>query len=817
MAFYCSVFATKNCIKMKFNFIKVAFRNMLKDRAYTFINIIGLTLGISFSFLIFLYVSYELSFDQHIDESENVYRLAADFTLDGHKDVYSNVPRPLGSALVREYPGIIASVRLLGYSGLQVHEGIIWNEKEDYISVKNAFVVDSSFFKVFRLPLIEGDSSTALMEPNSIVISKSTAEKIFGNEPALGKSLKLQEEQEAIVTGVFDDIDKPTYLPFDALISYSTYFEPTLAMDQWYGAHIYTYVRTTSAFSPKDVNGHWQPFYEKYMKETFDVLNGHAEIIFQPLTSIHLAPELIWEPYAHGSEQNVYVFIVVGVFLLIVACFNYTNLALSKSLSRAKEVGVRKALGASRQSLSMQFISESVLTASIASLISISFIVAILPTFNQLVGQELSLNFIERPLTLIIILGIGVIVGIISGVYPAFHISSLEAAAVLKGAPTDKGSSNLSVRKGLVMFQQAISLSLIICTLVVIDQVVFVRQRDIGFDKENLVVVELKDEAIRSKIKVFQQDVSNLPGVENVTRMNETPINGLNEFSYMVEKANGEFESLPAQLLQVSDNYLETTGIELIAGRTFIEADSNFNSVLINEYQANYLGYTAEEAVGARFKFPEDTEQRSIIGVVNNFFMGSATEPLKNLTILYYNGGRRYMCIRISPQNQAEVIENISELWNSYEPTYPFQYSFMDEQLDSFLGKEDRLFNLLIFGSILIIFVSCLGLFGLVSYTALQKTKEIGIRKVLGANSFTLYYALIKDFIALFAIALVIASTVSWYFGNAWLDNFTFRTDFNWANIFMAAVASVVITLLTLSYHAQKVITANPVDSLKEQ
>jgi putative ABC transport system permease protein len=285
----------------------------------------------------------------------------------------------------------------------------------------------------------------------------------------------------------------------------------------------------------------------------------------------------------------------------------------------------------------------------------------------------------------------------------------------------------------------------------------------------------------------------------------------------MVEKTDGEFESIPAQLLEVSDNYLETIGIKLLAGRTFNEADSNYVSVLINQYQAEYLGYQPEEVVGARFKFPEDTVHRTIIGVVNNFSMGSATDPLKNLTISYYGGGRRYMGIRVAAQNQAEVIGKIETLWKSYEPTYPFEYTFMDEQLDSFLGKEDRLYNLLVFGSVLIIFVSCLGLFGLVSFTALQKTKEIGIRKVLGANTFTLYATLIHDFVKLLIIAFVIATGASWYLGTMWLDNFTFRTDFNWLNIVIAALASVVITLLTLSYHAQKVIRANPVDSLKEQ
>ncbi|MBL6448601.1 ABC transporter permease [Fulvivirga sp. 29W222] len=804
---------------MKFNLLKIAIRNMLKDRVYTFINVLGLTLGISFAFLLFLYVSHELSYDQHVSEAENVYRITADFTLDDHQDIFSNVPRPMGETLVREYPGIKASVRLYGYNGLQVHEGLLWNEQEDYIITRNAFLADSTYFKVFRLPLLEGDTATVLNHANSIVVSKSIAQKLYGTESALGKRVGLEEGREAIITGVFDDFNKPTHLPLDVLISYRTYFSATEDYDSWYGAHVYTYIRTTSTFKPADVNNHWKPFFEKYMKSTFDELNGTAEIILQPLTSLHLAPEYIWEPFPHGSKQNVYVFSLVGIFLLLVAGFNYMNLTLSRSLSRAKEVGVRKALGASRYGLSVQFIVESVTTALIASVISIAFAKAILPVFNQLIGEQLTLNFLTNPLMIIGILLIGICIGFMSGIYPAFHLSSLEAARVLKGGQSKFSQGNLGIRKVLVMVQQVISVSLIISTLVVIDQVNYVRKTNLGFDKDNLVLVDLRDETVRSNIKKFEHDLSSISGVENVTRMNDVPLSGINEFSIMVEKPNGEFESAPTQIIEVSDNYLETMNIELLAGRTFVEADSFFRSILINVYQAELLGYeTAEDAVGARFKFPgEDEEHRTIIGVVNNFRMVSASEPLKSLCIAYYNGGRRFMGIRIHSKNQSETLQAIEKMWKSYGASYPFQYTFMDEQLDNLLGKEDRLYRLMVFGSALIILVSCLGLFGLVSFTALQRSKEIGIRKVLGATNSTLYFTLVKDFFTLLAAAFIVSVAISWYFGNSWLQNFVLRTNFDWVNLLIAAIVALLITGLTLSYHTQKVIRANPVDSLKEE
>ena len=802
---------------MELNFIKIAFRNILKDRVYSFINLIGLTIGISFSFLIYLYVSHELSYDKHISEHENVYKIACDFTLDGHKDVYGNTPRPMGGRLVEEYPGITASVKMYGYGGLQQHRGMLWNG-ENYTSSQQAFLADTSFFEVFRLPLIEGNPETALKDPNTIVLSRSMAKNLFGDESAMGKTVELENDEHAIVTGIFEDMTNPTHLPMDVIISYRTFFSDPEREVYWYGAHVYTYVRTTPEFKPSDVNNNWEPFFNKYMKERFDQLNGTAEIIFQPVASLHLAPENIWEPYPHGSEQNVYIFSIVGIFLLIVACFNYTNLALSKSLSRSKEVGVRKALGANKFSLRMQFIVESIAIALIATIISISLISIILPIFNQLVDQNLTLDFINHPQKLLILLGIGILVGFISGLYPAFQISALQAALVLKGLNAKGQDSQMTVRKSLVTFQQVISLAMIIGTLVVIDQVNYIRHMDYGFNKENLMAIELKDTVVRNHIKPFIQELNLIKGVKNVTRVNDLPGDGINQFSYTVEHANGEYESIPAQIFQVSDNAFETLEIKVLAGREFKPEDADMTSVYINRFQANYLGYTPEEAVGARFNFgDDDEEERTIIGVVEDFILRSASEPLQNTTISYDHRGRRYMLIRLEDDNQQETINDIKSQFDKYGSVYPFSYRFISDNMDSLQSKEDKLYKLLVFGSMLIIFISCLGLFGLVSFTALQRTKEIGIRKVLGASTGTLFYNVVNEFIQLTGVAYIIAAALAWYVGTSWLDNFAFKTTFDWNNMLIAAIVSSAITLITLSYHTFKVIKANPVDSLKEQ
>jgi len=807
---------------MNFTLFKIAFRNLLKNKIYTLINLVGLTLGISFAFLIYIYVKLQISYDTHIPQSENVYRIAADYTISGKEHVYANAPRPLGVTLTEEYPGIEYAVKMFGYNGLRRHKGILWNAEEindeKYTFSNKAFLADTSFFEVFGLPLIEGNPATALKSPGSIVLAKSIAQNLFGDISALGKQIRLEDDADVEVTGVFEDITAPTHLPFDVLISYQTYFDTDETEHRWYGAHVYTYVRTSSTFKPSDVNNNWQPFFEKYMKETFNLLNGSAEIIFQPITSLYLADEYIWEPYPHGSSQNVYIFSIVGIFLLIVACFNYTNLSLSLSLIRSKEVGVRKSLGASKNSIRRQFLVESILTSLLASILSISFISVIFPTFNYLTQQNLTFSFVNQPSELLILLVLGLGIGVISGIYPAFYISSFKVSTVLKSIKSVTPKQNVSIRKVLVVLQQAISIVLIICTLVVIDQLNFIREMDTGFEKKNLVFINIRDSVIRKQLTVFEQDLRNIKGVIDVSMTNDTPESGINEFSYELENADGEFILTSSQSMDVGLDFIETMQMKLLAGRVFTENDSDFKGLIINRFLAEKLGYTPEKAVGARLRFPNaDDLDRSVIGVVENIVMGSATVPQQSLTLGFDQQQRMaFLVVRVEEDNQQEVLLAAQKLWEKYGSTFPFSYTFLNDQLDELLGKEDRLYNLLLFGSLLIIFISCLGIFGLVSYTAVQRTKEIGIRKVLGAKSPSLFYVVIRDFLSSSVVAFLMATALGWFIGIGWLENFAYRTHFEWNNVMIAGIISIVITLFTLSYHTLKVIKTNPVDSIKE-
>ncbi|MEM1135125.1 MAG: ABC transporter permease [Bacteroidota bacterium] len=807
---------------MKLTLFRIAFRNLPKNRIYTFINLIGLTLGISFAFLIYIYVKHQLSYDNYIPQAENVYRISADYTISGRQHIYANAPRPLGATLVEEYPGIEYSVKMFGYNGLRRHKGLLWynhnNSGDKYTHSNKAFLADTSFFEVFQLPLIEGDPRTALKAPGSIVLAKSVAQNLFGEGSAIGKQIRLEDNADVEVTGVFEDITTPTHIPFDVLISYQTYFDTQETEQRWYGAHVYTYVRTNPAFKPSDVNDNWQPFFEKYMKETFERLNGTAEIIFQPVTSLYLSQEYIWEPYPHGSKQNVYIFSIVGVFLLIVACFNYTNLSLSLSLIRSKEVGVRKSLGASKSSIRRQFLVESILTSLLASILSISFISVIFPTFNYLIQQNLLFNFIDFPLELIVLFALGLLIGIISGIYPAFYISSFRVSTVLKSIKSVTPKQNVSIRKVLVILQQAISIVLIICTFVVIDQLNFVRDMDTGFEKNDLVLINIRDTIIGNQLTVFEQDLRNISGVVNVSSTNDTPESGINEFSYELENIDGEFTLSSSQSMDVGLNFIETMQMKLLAGRVLTESDDEYRGLIINRFLAEKMGYTPEKAIGARLRFPGgDDQERKVVGVIENIIIGSATVPQQSLTLGYLQEQRMaFLIVRLEEGKQREVLASAQQLWEKYGSSFPFSYSFLDDQLDALLGKEDRLYNLLVFGSLLIIFISCLGIFGLVSYTALQRTKEIGIRKVLGAKSLTLYYVVIRDFLSSFFIAFLLATGLAWLIGSGWLDNFAYRTYFEWNNVLIAGIISIIITLFTLSYHTLQVIQTNPVDSLKE-
>lgn len=786
--------------------LKIVLRKLQNEFNYTLINLTGLTLGISFATLIYVYVNEKLSYDQHIPDAHNIYRVASDFELSGHRDIYSNSPRPIGAALVNEFPGILWSTKVMGYNGLTTHGGYLKVE-DDNIYCGHLYAADSNFINVFQLPLLAGDLR-ALHDPNSAVISRSMAKKLFNKEEVLGESFVLENQQRVQVTGIFEDHAQPTYLTFEVLVSYRTFFDSEQSEKWWYGGHVFTYIRTVDGFEPADVYRNWEPFFNKYMKPTFDDLNGTAAIILQPLTDIFLWEEYIWEPYEHGNKRNLLIFSAIGVFLLLVASFNYTNLSLSQSLFRAKDVGIKKVLGSGRHSLIRNRILESLVLSWMASLLAVSLLTALTPVLSQFAETSFGLHFFERPTLLFWIFGVGTGCGLVASIYPALFESSFTFTQVFKTRVVS--SRKIPIRKIFVLGQQMISVVLIICTLVVIDQINFVRSRDIGFDPSNLAIVEIKDRQLKENLQAFTDELTTVSGVRSLTMMDESPGTGMNEFSFLMQTRDGSYISNPSQMIGVGLDFIETMGLTLVAGRSLLEKDVKFTGVVINEFLAEKMGYSPDEAVGVKLKFgPDEEVYRSVVGVVRNFSMSSAQVPMKAMTISYSPRHHWFLVIRLSEKNQQEILSTIEGITRKHGGTLPFTYSFLSDELDSLLGREDRLYHLLILGSILIIFISCLGLLGLTAHSAIQKTKEIGIRKVVGAGDRELFWILTREFVKTYLWAFVGGSVLAWIVAAQWLSGYAYRVDFNWLNILIAGVVSFAIVLFTLSLHSLKIINSN--------
>lgn len=793
--------------------IKLAFRRIIKESNFSLMKLASLTLGISFSFLIFMYVSNQFSYDDHLPNADNIYRVASDFTIGGHQDIYANAPRPMGKTLVEEYPEVIAATKMVGFFGLTVHAGYLKTEEDHFIHSSDIFVADSSFLEVFELPLILG-SPKALHSANSAIVSESLARKLYQEENPIGKTVTLENRREVQIAGVFKDDTKPTYMNFDIVISYTTFFPTNQSEIWWYGGHVITYIKTIEGFDPANIYDNWDPFFEKYMKPTFDQLGGTAKIILQPMKELYLAEEYIWEPYPHNSKQNLYIFMTIGFFLILVAGFNYMNLSLSQSFNHYKTVAVQKILGSGKMYIIRQHLLSSVLVSLFAGLLSISLISTLVPVVNQMTDRFITISFIDQPSLILGILGMSVLLGILANLYPAIFETRYQPADLKKQVA---GNSNgILLRKIFVIGQQAIAVALIILTLVVIDQINFIKGRDIGFDKENLIIMNLKDMDIRDNMEVLVDRLKQVPGVTDLTRTDESPETGVNEFTYSAQNSEGEFVSTPSQTIGVGLDFTKTMKIDLLAGRMLQDQDAGYRGVLISAYLADKLGFDPSDAIGTKLRFGDDDEiERKVVGVIDDFNIGSAQVELQSMTIGLAPDQARYFIVRLNESNQQETLMQIEQVWNEYSSGSPFTYSFMNDQLNALLIKEDTLNELLIFGSILIILISNLGLFGLASHTAIQRTKEVGIRKVVGAEKHQLFYSMTKEFLITLSIAFVIGAATAWYFGQAWLQGFAYRTTFDWTNLVVAGIMALSIVIVTLSYHTIKVINGNPVDSLR--
>ena len=797
------------------NYFKIALRNLLNNKTYSLINISGLAIGIACFMLIYLFVKDELSYDRFNSKADRIYRLTEKINLEGEGGEFSSSnPFPVMKAMLTDYPQYIEEgVRLFNF---QLPTLTLQYEDQKF-NEKKIFFADSTFFKIFDFPLAQGDKNNALANPNSIILTKNLAHKYFGNQNPMGKNLLYDGRTNLLVTGVFGDLPTQSHLDFDCLISFSTVNQlvgPGL-LQNWVWNPNWTYFLLRKGVDPKELEKQFPKFVQKYYP---DFLKPQITHYLQPLTDIHLKSNLDYEMYPNSSESNIYIFSAVGILIILIACINFMNLATARSAKRAREVGMRKVLGADRFMLIKQFLGESLLLSFFAVIVAVFLIELLIPLFNNLAGKQLSFKIFTEPSNLLLLLIVGVFVGLLSGIYPAFFLSASEPIRVVKGGIVNQPKGGL-LRKGLVVLQFTISLALIIGTLVIYQQLGFMQNANLGFNKENVVLVSFRP-AAANRYQAFKDDLLMNKNISSVTMMNEIigEHHNTHEINYEGME-EGKWVYFPGLL--VDEDFVKTFDLKIIAGRDFSKEYPREDSlsILVNESMLKELHWgDPESAINRRFKTIFGGER--IIGVVKDFNFVSLKEPIGPFFLDISPAFVRpfflkYAAVRIKPGDVKNTISYIESKWNELIPQYPFEFSFLDENLNGMYKEQDNLGSLVGYFSILAIFIACLGMFALASFNAEQRTKEIGVRKVLGASVSGIVFLFTKDFLKLVLIAVVIASPLAYFILNKWLEDFAYRVNISPLVFITAAVVTFLIALITVAFQAIKAANANPVKSLR--
>ena len=806
---------------MFLNYLKIAIRNLQRNRFYSLINILGLSIGIVCTLLIMLYVRYELSYDKYHEKHERIYRLDSDFYIGGKKDQFAVTALPLGPTLKQEYPEIEEFCRFLNMDDQTL---LKYGDKEFYET--KLFLADSAIFKIFTHPFVYGNPKKALTEPNTIIMTESMAHKYFGDINPVGEIVNSADGDAYKVTGVIRDLPGNTHLTFDGLISMATVvkqfgverFNDNSAGRFW-NIQAYTYVLLNENTRMVDIIDKFPTFYDKYMREVGDKLNGSFNLMASNITDTHLTSKLQYE-LPTGNMAYVYIFIAVALFILLIACINYMNMATARSASRAKEVGIRKTAGADRPALIRQFLSESIVLAFIALIISAIITPLVLPTFNFLSGRDFTLSVFLEPGVLLTVLGITILTGVIAGSYPAFYLSSFQAAGILRGELT-RGQKSGIFRKLLVIVQFTISVFMIVGTFTVSRQLHYLRTKDLGFDKENVIVTQLRDTTfIKNNLETFMEEIKRYPGVLSAARSSSIPGGGFAKTVMRVEN-EGQMEEQALNWFMIDYDYINMMQMEMAQGRQYDrEMGTDLTEAfIINETAAERLNW-ADEPLGKRIQFGIDLEgnaQRDgkVIGVVKDYNFGSLHNPVEPMIMIINERFLGQLSIRLAPENREETIDFIKSEWEKFGNNRPFNYIFLENKLDEFYADEQKLGVIFRYFSIITIFIACLGLLGLSAFVAERRTKEIGIRKVLGATEGNVVWHLAREFILLVIISNVIAQPLAVFALKKWLQNFAYQTSLSVWIFIISLLISMIIALITVSFQSIKAALTNPVKALR--
>lgn len=795
------------------NYLKVAFRNIKKQKGYAFINISGLAIGMAACLLIMLWVHDELNFDSFNENADHIYRV----TIDSHMGTQTKAPvapTPSGPALVQEYPEVLQFARLSRPNRVPVFVG-----DKEYFEENVAFA-DNSIFEIFTFPFIEGDPKTVLQPAYTAVITKTTARKYFGDESPIGKMIKIDGDSEYAVMGVVEDVPGNSHFSFNILRSIETrYAENRQSMEYWLSISYYTYILLDEKADYKEFEKKLPAFIDKNIGDALKSYGASLTFYLQPLKQIHLHSNFPGDIAAQGDIMYVYLFSGIALFVLIIACINFVNLSTARSASRAKEVGMRKTLGAVRHRLVGQFLGECVVYSLLALFLALVLLILVMPWFNTVVGRSLSLNILQIPWLIPGFVGLALFVGVAAGSYPAFFLSSFHPVSVLRNK-IKIGSKNILFRRVLVISQFAISIALIIGTMMIYKQIMYMKSTELGFDKEHVVVLPGLRDVLPDSYQMIRDEFRNIPGVITVGASSMVPGRGIN-ISLFRPEGFAQNESQPMDYRSIDSGFIPTLGIKILAGRNFSEelTSDQTESVLINETAASKFGWN--NPIGKQFILsPDQSDQGeetfiNVVGVVKDYHFRSLREQIEPLII--FNDPSLYttLSIRITPSNIQNTIEAIQKKWKGLLPNKAFDYFFLDESFDSQYRAEERMGNITIRFSLLAVFIGCLGLFGMASYTTEQRTKEIGIRKILGASMGKIVRMLSKEYILLVALGNLIAWPAAYFLMKSWLNNFAYRTSLTLWIFLAAALLSLVVAVLTVSYQSIKAALSNPADSLK--
>ncbi len=804
------------------NYLKIAIRSLLKNKIYTAINMLGLTVGLACCVLILLHVQDELSYDEFHPNKEQLYRVALERIYPDYTSFYAVIPSGFSEVFARELPEVNEATRLLGFPNFT--NVVEYEEKvfeENYV-----FFADSNFFEVFDYELLQGDPDNMLANPNTVILTQSTAQKYFGRENPIGKTLQMNDNDTEVV-GVMQDLPENSHMKFDFLSSSTNL--GFLQQPNYISFSSYTYLELNPGTDPAQVEAKIPALVEQYASgqierdlgisyQEYTAAGNGYDYFLQPVPDIHLHSNLQSEIKPNSDIIYVYIFISIAVLILVIACINFVNLATARSAERAREVGVRKVMGSERSQLIRQFLTESVFISFCSMVMAVALIQLILPYFNNLAHKELSLLLFGNGMIGPLLLAFSLLVGILAGLYPALYISSMKPVEVMKG----KFQSNARgqwLRSGLVVFQFAISIILISGTLVVHNQMDYIQNKRLGFEKENVLVINNINNL--EQPEVLKQELLNLSGIRNVGGTGTMP--GDNFFGIQFQKP-GNSEVMTGKGMTVDDRFIETMDITLLEGRSFSEDYNDSLNVILNEAAVRAFGL--EDPVGSRLinrnqvNNEQVTSVFTVIGVAENFNFESLRTEITPLAILSSEsalGFENYLTVRLSTNAVNETINRAGQIWESLAPGRPFSYSFLDNDLQQLYDAEMTSARIFSSFALLAIIIACVGLFGLAAYTAYQRTKEIGVRKVLGASISGIVLLLSRDFARLVGIAFLIAAPVAWLIMQNWLQNFAFRIDLGIITFVYAGLIALFVAMLTVSYQAVTAAMANPVESLKSE